>query len=53
MRNKAGNNQGGPKRVSAKRPTPPRVASRLEGVMKNIGTKAKRKPLKVLPESKM
>ena len=37
-------NKNGSKRVSGKRQTPPRVAPRMEGVVKNVGTKPKKKP---------
>lgn len=46
MKNKNQHIQDGSKRVSGDHQTPPRVAHRLEGVVKNIGIKSKKKASK-------
>lgn len=43
MKNKSQRERNGSKHVSEEHPTPPRVAHRLEGVVKNVGIKPKKK----------
>lgn len=43
MKNKLESGRNGSKRISGEHQTPPRVAHRLEGVVKNVGIKPKKK----------
>ena len=43
MKDKKLQKKEGSKKVSDERPTPPRVAHRLKGVVKNVGIKKKKK----------